>query len=60
MDQEKFKYQEPEFYSRLFYESENGPFQLPPGHTKEYYKKSLPDDNKLYVLQENKSACVLC
>ena len=29
-----FKYQEPEFYSKLFDESEKGPFEVPPGRTK--------------------------
>ena len=31
-----FKYQEPYFYSRLFDESENGPFEVPTGLTKTY------------------------
>ena len=31
-----FKYQEPEFYSRLFDESENRPFEVPPGNIKTY------------------------
>ena len=30
------KCQDPEFYSRLFDESENGPFEFPPGHIKTY------------------------
>ena len=54
-----FKCKEPEFYYRLFDESENGPFEVPPGHTNKYFKKLL-DAPKLYVLQDNKSACVLC
>ena len=29
-----FKYQEPEFYFRLFDESDNGPFEVPSGHIK--------------------------
>ena len=28
-----FKYQDPEFYARLFDESEEGPYGVPPGHT---------------------------
>ena len=31
-----FKYQEPEFYSRLFGEAGKGPFEVPMGHTKKY------------------------
>ena len=34
-----FKYQKPEFYSRLFGESENGPFEVPTGRSKTYDKK---------------------
>ena len=34
------KYQEPEFYHQLFDESENWPFELPPGHIKTYDKKN--------------------
>ena len=45
-----FKYQEPEFYTRLFYESENEPFEVPPRRTK-IFKKSVPDAPKLYFLQ---------
>ena len=38
-----------------------GPFEVPPGHTKTYDKnKSVPNSPKLYVLQKNKSACLLC
>ena len=44
------KYQKPEFYSRLFDDSENGPFEVPRGRTKAYDKKSVPDAPKLYVL----------
>ena len=29
-----FKYQEPEFYAKLFDESKEGPFEVPTGHTK--------------------------
>ena len=36
MGLEKFKYQEPLFCARLFDESEEGPFEVPPGRTKEY------------------------
>ena len=47
-----FKYQGPEFYSILFYESENTPFEVPPGLTKTCDKnKSIHDAPKLYVLQ---------
>ena len=35
------KYQEPEFYSIFFDESENGPFEVPPGHTKTYDTKII-------------------
>ena len=28
----QFNYQDPDFYSQLFDESENGPFEVPPGH----------------------------
>ena len=52
-----FNYQEPEFYSVLFVESENGPFEFPAESTNTY-EKSVPDAHKLYVLQENKSAYV--
>ena len=45
----------------MFDESENGPFEVPPGSTKTYgLKKSVPDAPKLYYLLKNKSACVLC
>ena len=55
-----FKYQQPYFYSLLFDESENGPFEVPPRRIKTYdNKKSVPDATKLYVLQENNRACVL-
>ena len=33
-----FKYQETEFYSRLFDESEHGPFEVPPRRKKKYDK----------------------
>ena len=46
--------------SWLFDESENAPFEVSPGRTKIYDKKSLPDAPRLYILQENKSACVVC
>ena len=54
-----FKYQDPWFYSRLFDESEDGPFELPPGRTNTYDKNVLsPNAPKSYVLQGNKSACL--
>ena len=43
----------------IFDESEKGPFEVPPGLTNKY-KKSVPNAPKLYVFQENKSACVFC
>ena len=47
-----FKYQETEFYSRLFDESEEGPFEVPPGLTNVgIIRKSVPGATKLYVLQ---------
>ena len=56
-----FKYQETEFHSRFFDESENGLFEVPPRYTNTYDKNiSLPDAPKWYVLQENKSDCVFC
>ena len=53
-------YQKPKFYSGLFDESDNGPFEVPPGCTKTYDKKYVPDAPKLYVIQEHNSACVFC
>ena len=35
-----FKYQEPEFYSRFFDDSENRPFEVSPGRTKRYIQTS--------------------
>ena len=56
----KFKYQEPEFYARLFDEWEEGPFDVPPGCTNVgVLIKSVPGAHKLYVLQEINSACVI-
>ena len=55
-----FKYQEQYFYSRFFDESENRPFEVPRGPIKIHDKKSVPNDPTFYVLEENKSACVLC
>ena len=43
-----FKYQEPAFYDRLFDESEQGPFEVPPGHTNiDEIRKSVPGAPKL-------------
>ena len=54
-----FNYQEPEFYSRFFDESENGLFEFTPALIKTYDKnKSVPDAPKLYILQGNKNSCV--
>ena len=56
-----FKYKEPEFYARLFDESEEIPFEVTPGRTNVgIIRKPVPGTPKLYVLQDSKSACVLC
>ena len=45
-----FKYQEPVFYSRLFENDEEGPFEVPLGITNVgVTRKPVPDDPKLYV-----------
>ena len=36
----------------MFDDSDNGPFEVPPGHTKTHDKKSVHDAPKLYVLQK--------
>ena len=43
----------------MFNESGKGPFEVPPG-CKKKINTSVPDDPKLYVLQENKIAFVFC
>ena len=43
----------------MFDESENGPFEVPPGLTKIYTFKKVPDAPKLYVLHKKKDSCVL-
>ena len=48
------------FYYRLLHESENGTIEVSDGRTKSYDKKSVHDAPKLYVIQENSFACVLC
>ena len=46
----KFKYQDPEFYDRLFDNSEEGPFKIPPGCMNIFVIiKLVPDAPKLYV-----------
>ena len=58
---ENFKYQDPCFYARLFDDSEEGPFEVPPGRKKVFVIiKPLPGDPKLYILKGIKSARVLC
>ena len=44
-----FKYQEPEFYSRLFDEAEKGTFEVPSEHANKN-ENSVPDPPMLYVL----------
>ena len=56
-----FKHQEPAFYTRLFDDPEEGPFEVPPCCTKVgVIIKPVPGDTKLYFLQEIKSVCVSC
>ena len=46
-------------YARLFDESKEGPFEVPPFRTKVFLiRKPVPDSPKLYVLKDRKSACV--
>ena len=52
-----FRYQEPQFYARLFDNSEKLPFELPPGHTKNDYNRYAPGAHKLYFLR---GECCLC
>ena len=48
-------------YARLFDESEEGPFEFPPGCTQVgAIRKSVSGDTKLCVLQEIKSVCAFC
>ena len=58
MDQEKFQVSRARVLPSIFDELENGPSEVPPGRTKTYDKKYVPDAPKLFVLQENKDACV--
>ena len=54
-------YQELEFYSRLFKEYEEGPFEVLTGFTKVgVIRKIAPSDPNVYVFQEINSACVFC
>ena len=56
-----FKHLKPVFYARLFDESENWPFEVPPGCTnKDEIIKLVPGAPKLYALKENNSAWVFC
>ena len=53
------KYQEPEFYSKIFDESKNFPFEVLPGRTKVgVITKPVPVAPMLYGFQDIKSACV--
>ena len=55
------KYQEPAFYARLFDDSEEGPFEVSPGHTKVgMIMKPVHRDPKLYVLMEINISCEFC
>ena len=46
-----FKHQKPEFYARIFYESEKGSFEIPAGRTKVgVISFSEPGSPKLYFL----------
>ena len=56
-----FKYQELEFYPRLFYNYEEGPYYIPTGRMKVFViRKPLPGDPKLYIFQEINSSCMFC
>ena len=51
MGQGNFQVSGARVYSRLFDESENRPFEVPPVHTKKYKKELVTNATKLYVLQ---------
>ena len=54
-----FKYQKPEFYARLFDDTEEDPFEVPSDRTKvDVIRKPLPGAPKSYILWEIKSACM--
>ena len=54
-----FKYQEPAFYARLFYQSQGGPLEFPPGHTKVgVIRKPVSGAPKLYY--SRKSIVLMC
>ena len=53
-----FKYQEPEFYSRLFDESEKGTFEVPTGRTNKYKSQHLM--LLICMFSRKKRACVFC
>ena len=56
-----FKYQEPEFYTRLFYESEKGLFEVPTDCTnKDEIGKLVPGAPELYVFKKINSVCIFC
>ena len=45
----RINHKDTEFYARLFYESEEGPFEVPPGHQNVVaIKKTVPGVPKLY------------
>ena len=55
------KYQEPEFYSISFDESEEDPFEVPPGRTNfGVVIKPVPGYSRLYLLQDRKGDFLLC
>ena len=55
-----FKYQDPEFYARLFDNSGEGPFVFPPGHMKFCVVKiPLTGTDKSYVSVNQYLLCVL-
>ena len=56
-----FKYQETEFYARLFYDYEEGPFEDPKVRTNVgVIIKIVSGDSRLYVFQDKNIACVFC
>ena len=54
------KYQDPEFYSRLFDESKNGPFEVLPVCKKIYGWKISTWCSYVVCFTTNNSACVIC
>ena len=56
-----FKHQEPAFYTRLFDDPEEGPFEVPPCCTKVgVIIKPVPGSTKLHVFQNINITCVIC